>query len=78
MFDATYDKFDVGRKDTEIDKNGITMAAIQALYKKIQELVFDCDGTGGASAGTGRDHRPSGQTIDIKKRCPRRSFAFIL
>nr|VFK00453.1 MAG: hypothetical protein BECKH772A_GA0070896_101936 [Candidatus Kentron sp. H]VFK04374.1 MAG: hypothetical protein BECKH772B_GA0070898_104373 [Candidatus Kentron sp. H]VFK06600.1 MAG: hypothetical protein BECKH772C_GA0070978_103603 [Candidatus Kentron sp. H] len=37
MFDATYDKFDVGRKDTEIDKNGITMAAIQALYKKIQE-----------------------------------------
>nr|VFK18777.1 MAG: hypothetical protein BECKLPF1236A_GA0070988_102055 [Candidatus Kentron sp. LPFa]VFK32896.1 MAG: hypothetical protein BECKLPF1236C_GA0070990_101852 [Candidatus Kentron sp. LPFa] len=37
MFDAVYRKFDVGRKDAEIDKNGIVMAAIQALYQKIRE-----------------------------------------
>jgi len=37
MFDAAYKKFDVGHKEAEIDKNGMTMAAIQAIYKKILE-----------------------------------------
>ena len=35
--DAIYKKFDVGHKDVAIDKNGLVMAAIQALHKKIRE-----------------------------------------
>nr|VFK13812.1 MAG: hypothetical protein BECKLFY1418C_GA0070996_100455 [Candidatus Kentron sp. LFY] len=37
MFDAAYKKFDVGHKDEAIDKNGMTMAAIRALHKKVRK-----------------------------------------
>nr|VFJ52230.1 MAG: hypothetical protein BECKDK2373B_GA0170837_103611 [Candidatus Kentron sp. DK] len=36
-FDAAYEKFRVGHKDTAVDKNGLIMAAIQSLHKKIRE-----------------------------------------
>ena len=42
MLDAAYEKFKVGHKDVAIDDNGIVMAAIQSLYKKVraQEKVL--------------------------------------
>ena len=37
MHDGAYKKLNVGHKDVSIDDNGIIMAAVQALYKKIME-----------------------------------------
>nr|VFK40100.1 MAG: hypothetical protein BECKTC1821E_GA0114239_100673 [Candidatus Kentron sp. TC] len=35
-FDGLFKKFDVGHKDTEVDKNGILMVAIQTLHNKLR------------------------------------------